>query len=39
MFRWGLVCLISFLVAMQIVPLDYIMLDDLATDSALSTVA
>jgi len=38
MFRRSLVCLVSFIAVMQIVPQDYIMRDNLAIDSSLSTV-
>jgi len=36
MLRWSLVSLVSFVVALRIVSLDYIMRDDLAIDSSLS---
>jgi len=37
MFRWCLDSLVSFLVAMRILPQDYIMRDNLAIDFSLST--
>jgi len=38
MFRWCLVCVVSFLVAIRIISQGYIICDDLAIDSSLLVV-